>query len=150
MRFSIFSHTYAQFGFNELLIHCLFSNGLFIFSLVICSCSFYNPDINVINIAHHFSPSLQLAFNCLYYLFLFSSFAFNEANLSIYQFFSFIAFGFPILITKCFPIPKITCTCIYKILYFPDAVRIFIFILILGSSIHLPFIVLFCYGVQSY
>lgn len=41
---------------------------------------------------------------------------------------------------KTFPYSQDYMSCMGKILYLPDAVRIFIFILILSSLIHLPFI----------
>lgn len=108
-RLSTFSRMYALFYFNKLIhILCLFSVRLFIFLLAICSCSLFNPDINVINFVNLFSPLYYLPFNCSCYLFLslFGSFVLNEANLSIYQF-PLTAFGFPVLITKSFLTPKI-------------------------------------------
>lgn len=61
---------YALFYFNKLIhILCLFSVRLFIFLLVICSCSLFNPDINVINIVNLFSPLYYLPFHCSCYLF---------------------------------------------------------------------------------
>ena len=134
---------YALFYFNKLIhILCLFSVRLFIFLLAICSCSLFNPDINVINFVNLFSPLYYLPFNCSCYLFLslFGSFVLNEANLSIYQF-PLTAFGFPVLITKSFLTPKIMwMQWMYKTLNFPDAPERFIFILMFSFLVHLTFI----------
>lgn len=89
---------YFIFYCNKLIhILCLFSVRLFIFLLVICSCSLFNPDINIINIANLFSPLYYLPLNGFCYLFSFfsvGSFIFNEANLSIHQSFPLLLLGF--------------------------------------------------------
>lgn len=132
-----------HYFFKELLIQitAYFLLCYLTFLLVICSYSLYNLDINVINIANHFYPQSTICLvNYLCYLF----FYLLHLMRPVYQYINLFLHCFWVShsITKYFPTLKIMCTCMCKILYFPDAVRIFIFLLMLRSLIHLPFFLL--------